>query len=187
MPPRTDRDALRTRLVDTAARLIAADGTLTLRRLADEAGTSTMAIYTLFGGMEELRRAVRWEGFARLAAALAEVPESDDPAQRVADLSLAYYANSVAHPDLYRVMFMEGSFDATDREVGQGTFEALIDALARCPLPDGDPHAAATEMWAMGHGIIALQLAGALEPEQGEALFHRALGHLLVAFGCRPG
>jgi AcrR family transcriptional regulator len=146
-----------------------------------------MSIYTLFGGMEELRRAVRWEGFARLAEALADVPESDDPARRVADLSLAYYANSTKNPDLYRVMFMEGSFDATDREVGQGTFKALISALARCPLTDIEPHAAATEMWATGHGIISLQLAGALDPEQGEELFGRALEHLLTASGCGAG
>ena len=84
-------------------------------------------------------------------------------------------------------MFMEGSFDSTDLEVCQGIFGALIGALARCPLKDGDPHTAATEMWAMGHGIITLQLAGALEPEQGEALFGRALDHLLAALGCRPG
>ena len=61
---------LRPALIEAAARLIATEGAsgLTLRRVADAVGTSTMAIYTHFGGMPELRRAVRREGFARLAA-----------------------------------------------------------------------------------------------------------------------
>ena len=55
-------------LIEAAARLIATEGAgaLTLRRVADEVGTSTMAIYTHFGGMPELRRAVRQEASARL-------------------------------------------------------------------------------------------------------------------------
>src|SRR5438045_8769349 len=80
-------------LIEAAARLIATEGAaaLTLRRVADEVGTSTMAIYTHFGGMSELRRAVRQEGFARLAARAARVRETDDP---VADLALRCRANS---------------------------------------------------------------------------------------------
>ena len=43
--------------MEAAARLIATDGlaSLTLRRLTREVGTSTMAIYTHFGSMDELR------------------------------------------------------------------------------------------------------------------------------------
>ena len=40
------------------------------RRIAGEVGTSTMAVYTYFAGMEELRREVAREGFRRLAAYL---------------------------------------------------------------------------------------------------------------------
>src|SRR5947199_4222618 len=79
---------LRTALLDAAAHLIAADGSarLTARRIAEEVGTSTMAIYTHFGGMPGLRQAVRREGFARLSARLAAVHPSDDP---LADLGRA--------------------------------------------------------------------------------------------------
>ena len=67
---RNGNSSLRPALIEAAARLIATEGAdgLTLRRVADEVGTSTMAVYTCFGGMPELRRAVRREGFARLAA-----------------------------------------------------------------------------------------------------------------------
>src|SRR5947209_3190795 len=46
---------LATQLVDAAGRILAAEGAaaLTLRRLAQTAGTSTMAVYTLFGDNAE--------------------------------------------------------------------------------------------------------------------------------------
>ena len=84
MRPQTTVDPLRTKLVEAAARIIATEGqgALTLRRVASDAGTSTMAIYTHFGGMAELLRAVRWDGFHRLADDLAAVPASDDPVEQ---------------------------------------------------------------------------------------------------------
>src|SRR2546423_3555500 len=110
---RSEKADARAALIDTAARLIATEGpaALTLRRIADEAGTSTMAIYTHFGGMPELRRAVRREGFARLAASLARVDETEDPVADLAMLGAAYYETALSNPDLYRVMFMEQPLD----------------------------------------------------------------------------
>src|SRR2546429_6906673 len=98
---------LRSALIEAAAQLIATEGAsgLTLRRVADAVGTSTMAIYTHFGGMPELRRAVRREGFARLAARAAQMDESDDPVADLATLGIEYNENAVNNPHLYRVMF----------------------------------------------------------------------------------
>src|SRR5438874_77229 len=125
---------LRPALIEAAARLIATEGVgaLTLRRVADEVGTSTMAIYTHFGGMPELRRAVRREGFARLAARGARVGESDDPVADVAMLGLEYYEHAVSDPHLYRVMYMEQPLDADDAESGGDTFNMLAAAMRRC-------------------------------------------------------
>jgi AcrR family transcriptional regulator len=56
-------------LIDRAARLFSEAGpaALTTRRLAAEAGTSTMAIYTHFGSMSELIREIakRWNATRR--------------------------------------------------------------------------------------------------------------------------
>src|SRR5437764_15477988 len=94
-----ERAGTRRALIEASARLIATEGSaaLTLRRVADEVGTSTMAIYTHFGGMPELRRAVRREGFNRLAAYLVEVDATNDPVADLACLGLAYYNNAVAN------------------------------------------------------------------------------------------
>ncbi len=44
---------------------------VTLRALVAGTGVSTMAVYTYFGGMDGLWKALRQEGFTRLAAKLA--------------------------------------------------------------------------------------------------------------------
>src|SRR3954454_6316019 len=131
---RTDRPQQRAALIAAAARLIAIEGprALTLRRVAEEVGTSTMAIYTHFGGMPELRRAVRREGYARLAAAGADVEETDDPVYDAARLGRVYKELAGGEPHLYRVMFIEQSLDEADAEIGSDTRETLTRAMARC-------------------------------------------------------
>src|SRR3954451_12412733 len=98
----TERHPLHGALIDAAARLIASEGpsALTLRRVAAEVGTSTMAVYTAFGGMPELRRAVRYEGFARLARELDAVGTTRDPVADLWMLGRAYHENAIANPDL---------------------------------------------------------------------------------------
>src|SRR5207248_3865646 len=165
-------NGMRPALIEAAARLIATEGAagLKLRRVAEEVGTSTMAIYTNFGGMPELRRAVRQEGFARLARHLAQVGESDDPVADLAMLGLAYYDNALSNPHLYRVMFMEQPLDEADAAARTETFEVLVAAMQRC-IEDGrfasaDAADLATQFWALGHGVVSLQLARMLSGEE---------------------
>lgn len=193
MATRGDKsNALGSALIDAAAGLIATEGTggLTLRRVADEAGTSTMAIYTHFGGMPELRRAVRREGFARLAASLARVDETDDPVADLAMLGAAYYENALGNPDLYRVMFMEQPLDDADAALRDDTFETLVASVRRSiasrRFAEGDAAALATEFWALGHGVITLQLAHLLSPDQALDCLTGALPRLFSSYGDDP-
>src|SRR5437764_10629249 len=79
--PRAPDPELRTRLIKAAALLLVEHGpdALTTRRVGKEVGASTMAIYTYFSGMADLRRAVSSEGFARLASRLDAVRRTDEP------------------------------------------------------------------------------------------------------------
>src|SRR5947209_1252723 len=165
MSPRTADPAVRTALIEAAASLVVREGSdgLTLRRLASDAGTSTMAIYTHFGGMEQLRRAVRREAFGRLAAHLDDVERTRDPVADVLMLGWAYYTNAADNPDLYRVMFMEQPIDAEDAVVGLDTFEHLVAGVDRClragRFTTGDATTLATQLWAAEHGVVSLLLA----------------------------
>ena len=185
-------NAMRTALIEAAARLIATEGApgLTLRRVADEVGTSTMAIYTHFGGMSELRRAVRREGFARLAARGAQVDQTDDPVADLATLGREYYEHAMSNPHLYRVMFMEEPLDADDAAARMETFDLVVAAMRRCidsgRFVPADPAALATQFWAVGHGVVALELAHLLSPEEALRCSVGALLSLFTGYGDDP-
>jgi AcrR family transcriptional regulator len=184
--------SLRPALIEAAACLIATEGAdgLTLRRVADEVGTSTMAIYTHFGGMPELRRAVRREGFARLAVHLAQVREGDDPVGDLAMLGRAYYENAMRNPHLYRVMFMEQPLDTNDAAARTETFSVLVSGVQRCiasgRFEPSDAADLATQFWALGHGVVTLQLAQLLSPEQALNCLASATLNLFRAYGDDP-
>ncbi len=163
---------IRSALLDAAAGLIAAEGptALTLRRLADAVGTSTMAIYTHFGSMDEVRREMRREGFARLSQHLSTVEDSGDPVADLILLGWQYYRNATTHSHMYRVMFMERPIDAADAVVGIETFNRLVRGVQRCidarRFHAGDATDLATPLWALNHGVVTLQLAGMLTAER---------------------
>ena len=179
-------------LLEAAARVIAEEGSsaLTLRRLAAEVGTSTMAVYTHFGSMEEVRRRVRREGFSRFAARLAEIGDTDDPVLDVILLGAAYFANAASSPRLYRVMFMEQPVDAADAAVGLGTFERLVRGVQRCiddgRFSPGDATELATQLWAFNHGLVTLRLAGLMSTDASVRSLEAGSLNLFAAYGDEP-
>ena len=52
---------------------------MSARRLATEAGTSTMAVYTYFGSMSAIVREIVHDGFARLQRLFDLIELPDDP------------------------------------------------------------------------------------------------------------
>jgi AcrR family transcriptional regulator len=193
--PKIADPSQRVALVEAAARLLADEGrsSLTLRRLASEVGTSTMAIYTHFGGMPELMREIRREGFARLRARLSSLHATNDPVADVAMLGWAYWMTATEAPDLYRAMFMEHPIDEEDLASGLDTFMTLVGAISRCRdagrFPNAsttDPSQLAVDVWALTHGLVSLQLAGLLPSEQALARLDAARSSLFLAWGDRP-
>jgi AcrR family transcriptional regulator len=130
---------VRTALIDRAARLFSEAGpaALTTRRLAAEAGTSTMAIYTYFGSMSELIREIAREGFARLAQMFAKVEWTDDAVADMAYLGRVYRHNATMNQHLYNVMFGGDSLQGfalteADRQNGRYTLSPVADCAGRC-------------------------------------------------------
>jgi len=79
---KTHTEDLATALVDEAGQILSKEGAaaLSLRRLATATGTSTMAVYTLFGDKQGLFAAMYRAGFERLGATMtAAVEATDDP------------------------------------------------------------------------------------------------------------
>ncbi|MGH3721201.1 MAG: TetR/AcrR family transcriptional regulator [Pseudonocardiaceae bacterium] len=170
--PKLHDDALRIRLLDAAGSLLTSEGpdALSLRRLAAAADTSTSAVYALFGGKPGILRELFTEAFTRLAAQLDTVAPSEDPLADLLALGRAYRASALADPHLYAVMF--GSpvpgFEPTRQDYthAEATFTPLLDtvrrALAAGLLADADANLIATALWATVHGLVSLELRGAM-------------------------
>ncbi|GIH80726.1 TetR/AcrR family transcriptional regulator [Planobispora longispora] len=165
--------AVRSLLIDQAAQMLAARQPVTLRSLVAGTGVSTMAVYTYFGGMDGLWKAVRQEGFTRLAVRLAAVSPSADPVRDLAALGAAYLSNALAGPDLYRVMF-DAAFELEDAAAADDTLHRLVRGVERATAAgrfrdDVDPLELATQSWTIGHGLASLVATGPLP--------HQALAH----------
>jgi AcrR family transcriptional regulator len=192
--PRSADPAVRTALVEAAARVVAAEGAraLTTRRLAAEVGTSTMAVYTHFGSMDEVHRAVRRDAFARLHADLDAVARTEDPVADLAADGAAYFANGLAHPEPYRAMFVDRP-PSEDENPGSTVFARLVDAIRRC-IDAGRFHRVeatmsqgwAAEVWTMRHGMVTLAHTGLLPPEQVSFLLADMTYRLVVGYGDDP-
>src|SRR5262249_6795550 len=79
--PKPHTAALRVRLLDRAAELLSSEGpqALSLRRLATDVGTSTTAVYSLFGGKAGLLSAVYDEAVRRFSERLAGMRPTGHP------------------------------------------------------------------------------------------------------------
>lgn len=169
--PADDEPDVRRRLLEAAARILGDEGpsALSTRRLARDAGTSTMAVYTHFGGMPALVREIVAEGFRRLVARVAEVPDTDDPLHDLTQCAVAYRANALENPQLYAVVFGSASLGGyrlndDERGVGLEAFGQLVDAVRRTMdagiLRADDPAAVAGQFWSALHGFVMLELSG---------------------------
>ncbi|HEX6355149.1 TetR/AcrR family transcriptional regulator [Actinophytocola sp.] len=163
---RTKDPAVRAMLIDRAARMLRERQPVTLRTVVAGTGVSTMAVYTYFGGMDGLWKAMRQEGFTRLAARLTTVRTTADPVRDLAALGAAYLSNALACPDLYRVMFDDG-FDLEDLPAADETLHTLVRAVERARAQgrfrdDVDPLELATQSWMIGHGLASLVVTGPL-------------------------
>jgi AcrR family transcriptional regulator len=98
---------MRERVLQAAMDMLASDGVaeFTTRRLAQRAGTSTPAVYELFGDKAGLVREVFFESFRLLRQYLDEVRPSQDPRGELISVieSLRMFARE--HPVLTDLMF----------------------------------------------------------------------------------
>jgi AcrR family transcriptional regulator len=193
--PRRPNPQARSTLVDIAARLLADEGpqALSARRIATEAGSSTMAVYTNFGGMSGLVRDMVYEGFARMEGYFSHVAETGDP---VADMTLfgrAYRHNALTNPHLYAVMFGGASlagFSLTDedRQYGRYTLSTVVGCAERCVeagrFRTGDAELVAHQLWTAIHGLVTLELGDYLiDPCNADVVFEAQLTALMVGLG----
>ena len=193
----SDADELTRTLLDRAGELLleTGPGGLSLRKLAAAVGTSTMSVYTRFGGKPQLLAAMHREGFERLGRALAEVSDAGDPLATLGRAGQAYRRAALASPSLYGLMFGPPPPDLVvapeDAAAAGSTYRPLVDAVRGCVdagVLHGDPDDIALHLWAVAHGMVGLELAGRLPDSAGPAdeAYDRALTFAAAPFLLTP-
>ena len=209
--PQTERN-VRDELLRVAVDMLNQDGPdgLQTRKIASAAGTSTMAVYTYFGGMPGLIAAVADEGLRQFDAAMT-MPSTSDPVADLVATGIAYRRYAIERPHMYRLMFGSTSahginapaHDVLTLSVAEindhyPSFAHVVRGVHRCMLagriavgsPDDDAIVVATaaQFWASVHGFVMLELAG-YYGAQGSAVgsvLAALTANLLVALGDSP-
>ena len=168
--PREHDERTRATLRAAAERLVAEGGpdALSVRTVADEAGTTTRAVYSLFGSKDGLVAALAQSTFELLYERIDELPESDDPAGDLVAIGTDIVRALVRdHPALFRIAFQRiaglqpepGLVEARERAwlQLQRRVQRVKDAglLGRKSVPD-----AAREINAMWEGLANAELRG---------------------------
>lgn len=153
---------------------------LSVRRLAADAGTSTMSVYTHFGSIAAVVAAVIERGFMTLAEQLTAAGTSDDPLADIFTLALAYLEFARQHPQLYATMFQYTSTEWTPNrrqspvEAGSpttstagtaafSTFSSMLGRLTNDNKETGFGLAVlGAQCWSAVHGVAMLRLVGHL-------------------------
>jgi AcrR family transcriptional regulator len=177
-------------LLQAARQILEAEGlpALSVRRVADAAGCTTMQVYSRFGGKDGLLQALFDEGFEALARAQQAVPLTLPPAERVRLLCRQYLRLASERPHHYALMLgaHSGHFDPPreSRERALATLSHLVEAVARAlPLAPGRAARAeevAHQIFAFCHGWATLAAARLIDGSRITAV-DRAISALMEA------
>lgn len=190
---------LRDHILQVAVATLGDDGTagFTTRHVAGRAGTSTTAVYELFGDKAGLLRAVFFEGFRLLRARLDELADDDDHDDPVAGLLATLQAVRRfvrEHPVLADLMFSRpfADFDPGPDELEAGVaVRVLIVDQVQHGIDAGRLRGNATDiahvLLALVQGLAAQESAGWLGTSAASVDRRWNLGLRAAIAGLRPG
>ncbi|MET9466487.1 TetR-like C-terminal domain-containing protein [Streptomyces sp. NPDC006544] len=179
--PRTNDEAVKERLVVCATEMLATRPreSITVRAVAAAAEASTTAVYSLFGGKDGLIGAVRDRAVAGLFQDLSAVPASADPLADLYALAVAYRRWGCGHSHLYAVLFGGvQSFEPSGEVGASDPIRPLLAAIGRALTASvlaGEATSIALSVWGTLHGLVTLELAGALDAATVEAAFRSTI------------
>ena len=187
------KEAMRLELLDIASELLEQEGpqALSMRRISEKAGCSTMMLYTLFGGKEGLAEGLYREGFRRLQEALDAVDEKD-LLKHLKELNRTYRRVALENSAYYSVMFdkpiAEFQPGEESRLIAWQSIQNLINTIQTCIneklFQDDNAEMMAMELWTLAHGLVSVELAGYLSEEAklAGAMHEKAMDDLIKAW-----
>lgn len=169
-----------------AAEAIAAeegpDG-VTVRHVADAAGVSVRAVYSLYGSKDGLLIALGRRAFEVLGEGVRALPETEDPAADLVAAGVFVFRRfALEHPSLFRIGVQSyGVAPEVVERFAPAAQAALVHLRARvnralgCEVP-----AATLQFHALCEGLAAVELGCMLPAEQAEQVWHDGLTALVT-------
>jgi AcrR family transcriptional regulator len=184
----------RNALLIAAEQLVAEHGidALSVREVATRAGTTTRAVYVLFGSKDSLLEALARHSFELLMAAMDAVPPRSDPGEDLVTRSVqGFRAFALEHPDLFRLFFATRtpraiwSAEATaTRSAAYAQLSALVGRAQQAGLLGVHDIEEATLLWdALCIGLALREICGPIPQTEGERLWSEALQAFLRGMG----
>jgi AcrR family transcriptional regulator len=167
-----------------------------LRQVAEEIGYSPGTIYLHFKDKDDLVFSIADEGFLRFGQTLENAATgTDDPLQRLIDMSQAYILFGLQNPEHYQLMFMQrtdylfdrpeedfipriNSFDILQQAVDQAIAAGVVRNVSSLAIADS--------IWAQFHGIVALAIGMANFYTRERALLAAEQAIITITKGLKP-
>jgi len=195
--PREHNEQTREALLVAATGLIAESGAgmLTVRSVADRAGTTTRAVYAVCGSKEGLVAALTERAYSFLIEQVDMVPLTTDPSEDLVRAGVSGYRTfALEEPDLFRFVF-SGAPPGTGRAstpsaARSNAYDRLILRVTRvhaAGLCGDHPADEVALLWdAMCYGLAMRELCGSVDPSAAPRLWRAALQALLVGLATPP-
>lgn len=186
--PREHDERTATALLAAAERAIQEDGVdaLSVRGVAADIGTTTRAVYSVFGSKDGLIAALAARAFELLREELEALPVTEDPAADLVAAGLMFRRFATGHPSLFALGFQRRLPTPAVRDTARATLVVLQQRLQRLGdagrLGGRSVEAATQQFNALCEGLAVVELRGPHPLGGGEEMWTQALGALVAGF-----
>jgi AcrR family transcriptional regulator len=180
-------------LLLAAERIVESEGldALTVRRVASEVGTTTRAVYSVFGSKDALLVALGEHGFDMLRERIEAMRTSADPAIDLIEAGVTVFRPfAIDHPVLFQIgvqrSLPQPGLAAGFRDAAEEALEGLRDLVGRLDsaglLGGRSVHDAVCAFHALCEGLAALELRSSLITGNKERVWRDSLTALVRGF-----
>ena len=194
--PREHDERTATALLAAAELLVQDSGpeAVSIRAVANSVGTTTRAVYSLYGSKQGLMDALAVHAFDLLCDGVSRLPPTPAPVHDLVEAGLVFRQFAVEHPSLFRIAF-DSTLDSPIRarptvrnaaSVALGVLKTRIARLADAGLIENDRIDEVTlHFEAVCEGLAAIELRGTFAPGTAEFLWTDGLTAILRGLASR--
>ncbi len=169
--PRLSRESI----VNAALTFLDREGwdALTINALANQLGTKGPSLYNHVDSLDDLRRTVRMRVVGDIIGMLTNVAEGRTRDDAVTAMASAYRSYAHHHPGRYSAFTRMplGGDDPDFTEATRAAAEPVIAVLASYGLEGENAFYAALEFWSAMHGFVLLEMTGAMQGIDSDAVY----------------